>query len=137
MTIKLIKNLSRAVAIAGIMMLPFNISAASFTGFLNSVTCADEGTKCPVDRLDPFIALETDFVLDKGEGEYYFMPNISRDIKVRYILNDIQVEGEKHKRYNSINVTELKVKKDGNWKTVWSPELMRKEWQYFQSKGNQ
>lgn len=137
MTIELIKNLSKAVVIAGIMMLPFNISAASFTGFLNSHSCATEGTKCPVDRLDPHIALEADFVLDKGDGDYYFLPNISRDIKVRYILNDVQVEGEKHKRYNSINVSELKVKKGDEWKTVWSPELIRKEWQQYQSRGNQ
>lgn len=113
MTIALTKHFSNAVAIAGLMMLPFNISAATFTGRLNGYICAHKGKSCPVDRLDPHIALEQDFVLVTEGGDYYFLPNLGRDTNVRYVLQDVQVKRDKLQRYNSIQVSEFQIKKEG------------------------
>ncbi len=137
MNLNITKILSGTVAAAGLVLLSLNVSAASFTGKLNGHGCAHEGTSCPVDRLDPHVTLEQDFVLITSSGDYYFLPNLSRDTKVRYVLQDVQVMGEKHARYNSIKVSELQVKKGGGWKTIWSPELQRNEWQAQQTRGNQ
>jgi len=131
------KILSTSLAAAGLMMLSFNISAAAFTGKLNGHGCAHDGTSCPVDRLDPHLAIEQDFVLMASDGNYYFLPNLGRDTKARYVLQDVKVMGEKHARYNSIKVTDFQVKRGGSWKTVWSPQLQYNAWQQQQSMGNQ
>jgi hypothetical protein len=52
-----------------------------------------EGKTCPVDRLDPHIALERDFVLQKPNGDYMFLPNAPRTVKVRHVLSDVEVTG--------------------------------------------
>jgi hypothetical protein len=125
MTSKL--GLKWAVPAAAILLLPLAPAMAeTLTGTLNGHSCAHAGTSCPADRLDPHITLEPDFVLQKADGEYYFLPNVRRDTKVRYVLQ----------RYNSMVVDELKVKRNGEWVTVWSPELERNSWQEIQTRTN-
>ena len=105
-----------------VMFVALSASAATITGKLNGHDCAHAALACPIDRLDPHIALESDFVLVQPDGDYYFMPNLSRDIKVRHVLEDVQVVGDVNPKYHTIKVKELRVKSGSEFKTVWTQE---------------
>jgi hypothetical protein len=109
--------------------------ADTFSGKLNGHDCAHEGKTCPVDRLDPHIALERDFVLQQANGEYKFLPNVPRTVKVRYVLSDIEVSGKLNPKYQAIEVSEFRVKSDGGMKTVWSKALQQEEFEYLYGEG--
>lgn len=120
--------------VSGGLLLPMmaNAEPVTVTGFINTLSCAEEGTVCPIDKLDPHIAASRDFVLQERQvaGEYYFLPNLPRDTKARYVLEEVQVTGELNRRYNAITVDEFRVKRGGNaFRTVWSPQLQAREWE--------
>lgn len=99
----------------------------TITGVINGYGCAAKGETCPADRNDPHLALERDFVIMTSGGGYYLMPNIPRDTKVRHALEQAQVMGDVNKKFGSIDVDVLKVKRDGEYRTVWSKEWAMQE----------
>ena len=101
--------------------------ADSYSGKLNGHGCAHAGKTCPTDRLDPHVALEPDFVLQTGDGDYYFLSNVPREVKVRHALQSVDIEGNLDEKYRSIKVNELRV--DG--KTVWSLKMQQAEWDHL------
>ncbi|MCU7843083.1 MAG: hypothetical protein KZQ93_04505 [Candidatus Thiodiazotropha sp. (ex Monitilora ramsayi)] len=109
-----------AMPMAALFALPLTLSAETITGKINGHECAHHGASCPVEKLDPHIALESDFVLMLDNGDYAFLPNLSRDIKVRYVLDTVQIEGKKHPRFNSIKVDIFRVKQGDKFVTVWT-----------------
>ena len=126
MNLKTLKKLTLSIPLLALLTMPVQSMAETFTGKLNGHGCAHAGTSCPVDRLDPHIALESDFVLQKQDGDYYFL-SMPRSTKVRYALEQVLVTGELNKKYHSIDVNEFKVKKYGKYKLIWSKELQRRE----------
>lgn len=116
-----------AIPLVAMLVIPSAVLADSFSGKLNGHGCAHAGTTCPVDRLDPHIALESDFVLQKGGGDYYFLPNLPYAVKVRYVLDDVKVEGKLDQKYHQIDVNEFHVKKGGAYKLMWSKAMAQKE----------
>ena len=111
------------------------IQAETISGRINGHGCAHAGSTCPLDRLDPHIALERDFVLQKLDGDYLFMTNVPRDTKVRHALKKVRVKGELDDRYNAIVVDELQVEENGGFETVWSQRAQFIEWTYLQGTG--
>lgn len=105
------------------LALPGISSADTYHGKIVGYHCAHEGTVCPVDRLDPHVTLERDFVLVMNNGDYYFMPQLPRDVKVRHVLDDVTVEGKKEGKYNVLNVKELKA--GDRQQIVWSASLQK------------
>ncbi|RLA30526.1 MAG: hypothetical protein DRR03_10645 [Gammaproteobacteria bacterium] len=103
--------------------LPMVASAATLSGRLNGHDCAERGTACPIDRLDPHVTLEADFVLQQSNGEYFFLVNVPRDVKVRHVMEAIEVSGDLNRKYNAVTVDEFKV--DG--KVIWSQKLQEEE----------
>ena len=69
------------------------------------------------------MALEADFVLQQSNGEYYFLVNVPRDVKVRHVMEIIEVSGDLNRKYNAVTVDEFKV--DG--KVIWSQKLQEQE----------
>ncbi|PVV12836.1 MAG: hypothetical protein B6D77_05065 [gamma proteobacterium symbiont of Ctena orbiculata] len=120
MKFRSLAGIKMALATVAMIATPPWVYAETFTGTVNGHDSAHNGVTCPVEKLDPHVALESYFVLMVGEGDYLFMPNLSRDIKVRYVLDNVQVKGEKHPRFNAIQVDEFRVKKGGKFVTVWS-----------------
>lgn len=115
------KKLTRLmIPVAALLSYSMNANAGTVTGKLNGHECAHSSHTCPVDRLDPHIALESDFVLVVEGGDYYFLPNLSRDIKARHVLEDVQISGDVDDKYRSIKVTELAVKSGSGYKTIWT-----------------
>lgn len=107
-----------------------NAERITVTGFINTLSCAEEGTVCPIDKLDPHIAAARDFVVQERQvaGEYYFLSNLPRETKARYVLEEVQITGDLNKRYNAIKVDEFRVKRGDAYRTVWSPRLQAREW---------
>lgn len=106
-------------------------SAETFTGRLNGYSCASGGHVCPLDRLDPHIALETDFVVQTADGDYFFLTNVPRETKARYALEQIQVSGALNDKYKTVVVDELNVKRNGSYTPVWSQAGQMQEYKRF------
>ena len=106
-------------------------AVSSVSGKINGHGCAHHGESCPISRLDPHLALESDFVLQKADGDYYFMTNLPRSAKLRYALKDVTVTGEIDDRHRNIRVKEFQV--DG--KTVWSQKMQDEEYKRLYSEG--
>ncbi|MCW8931548.1 MAG: hypothetical protein OQL19_15075 [Gammaproteobacteria bacterium] len=126
MKLKTIKNVAFSISFLAILAAPASVLAETFTGKLNGHSCAHEGKTCPVDRLDPHLALERDFVLQDKSGDYYFL-QMPRSVKARHALENVIVTGELNKKYHSIDVNEFKVKVNGSSKIVWSKKLQQEE----------
>ena len=122
MLTKIWKTAALALPMATLLFVSMSANAGTITGKLNGHECAHAGMSCPIDRLDPHIALESDFVLVMPDGDYYFLPNLSRDIKARHVLEDVQVTGDVNPKYHTIKVKELKVKSGSGFKTIWTQE---------------
>jgi hypothetical protein len=97
------KAKSKKLLFISIALLAASANAATIEGKLNGVHCALEGDTCPIDRLDPHIALEQDFVVQQSNGDYYFIINLDRAVKARYVLEDVKVTGDVNDQYSSIN----------------------------------
>jgi hypothetical protein len=62
-------------------------------GTIQGIKCTHYKKEC-VDS-DKFITMEPDFVLVVPNGEYYFIPNLSRSVKVRHAYRKVVVQGER------------------------------------------
>lgn len=124
-------KMNQMVTVFGIAMLsamPVIAKAGeSITGRIIGHDCAHKAELCPIDKLDPHITLERDFVLVSG-GDYYFLPNLPRDTKVRYVLDTVTVTGDVDKKHGAIRVQELTVSQNGKKKVAWSPSMQRHAW---------
>ena len=104
-------------------LLPLIANADTVEGKMNGLNCAISGVVCPIDKADPLIALETDFVVQQPDGTFYIIPNVDRAIKARVILEDVKVTGKVNPTYKSIQADTLEVKRSGEWKLVWSQKM--------------
>jgi len=101
------------------------LAGKTVSGKLNGHHCAHAGMTCPIDKLDPHITLEDDFVLMVKDG-YYFLPNLPRDTKVRHVLETVTVKGDVNDKYRTIAVDELMVGGKTVWSRAWvEPERQR------------
>ncbi len=110
--------IAMALSVAALTVSLPVFAATTLSGKINGHHCAHRGGTCPADKLDPHITLEDDFVLMVGDG-YYFMPNLPRDTKVRYVLETVTVKGEVNEKYRTIAVEELMVRGKPVWSRVW------------------
>lgn len=113
--------------LVALLALPLTGFAGQVTGIINGYNCTKADKTCPTDRTDPHLALEPDFVVLTSGGDYYLMPNVPRDSKVRHVLKEVKVTGDIDKQHQAINVDELKVKRDGGYETVWSEKWAMEE----------
>jgi hypothetical protein len=90
----------------------------TYEGTLQGASCVHFKKKCPED--DAHIAIEHDFVLLLPNGEHYFLPNLNRAIKARYVGKPIRISGELEN--HEIWVDSLDVKKGNTYRNVWSWE---------------
>ena len=108
-----------AVTIMGLFLLaPVFAGAADFTGSIQGFMCVTQGKTCPIGKEDPVAAVENVFVLlvDAAKGEYYFLPNLEREVLVRHLNQQVKVSGTMDKKFKSIKVSEVTM----GGKVVWS-----------------
>ena len=107
------------LGVLALLLLPILANAETITGKVTGLTCLVQGFICPIDKADPMINLEKDFVVVTASGDYYFMSNIGLGLKGKYALETIEVTGDVNKKYKSINVKSIKYK----GKVVWSQQM--------------
>jgi hypothetical protein len=103
------------------LMIPASVRAqerVSYEGTLQGASCVHYKKKCPED--EAHIALEHDFVLLLPNGNHYFLPNLNRAIKARYVGKAIRITGDLED--HGIWVDRLDVKKGATYDNVWSWE---------------
>jgi hypothetical protein len=103
------------------LIIPSFVIAAervTYEGTLQGASCVHYKKKCPEE--DAHIALEHDFVLLLPDGEHYFLPNLNRAIKARYVGKPVRISGELEN--HEIWVDSLDVKKGNAYGNVWSWE---------------
>jgi hypothetical protein len=103
----------------------FGKSPGAFEGTIQGASCVVHETTCPISNQDPHVALENDFVLLTSDGEYYFLPNINRSLKVQYVNKDIRVKGEA--KGHSIMVNDLSIKSGSDFQSVWNRSEINKK----------
>ena len=114
-------NIAQSILLATLMALPLAATAAeSITGRLVGHSCTHGGDVCATDKQDPHLSLEPDFVLELRSGEHYFMPNLSRDVKLRYALDTVTVTGNVDNQHKVIDVDQLTVAAGTKQRAVWS-----------------
>jgi hypothetical protein len=101
-------------------------NVATFNGTIEGALCAIEGEVCPPEDLGVHLMTEVNFVLRASDGKYYYLPNLNRNIKARYVGKDVQITGKA--KGESIIVDKFKAKEGGNYKLVWSKEKQKKEY---------
>ena len=112
-----------AVALVIVVSLIVSTSAigeetVTFEGTFQGAACVHYKKDCPDD--DAHIAVEHDFVLLLLNGKHYFLPNLNRAVKARYLAKKVRIRGGLEG--SEIWVDSLDVKKGGSYINVWSWE---------------
>jgi hypothetical protein len=103
----------------------------TFKGTIEGALCVLEGKKCPPDDLDAHLLIENNFVLLVSDGKYYYLPNLNRNVKARYVGKNLQVTGKV--KGESIIVDKVEVKEGSKYKLVWSRQKEKREFiNYFE-----
>jgi hypothetical protein len=102
-----------------------NAAMTTVTGKITGLTCLVQGFMCPIDKADPMIGLEKDFVLVTANGDYYYLSNISTTLKARHALETVEVTGEVNAKYKTIKVDTLKVGGKLSWSLEAEKEMMK------------
>lgn len=125
-----------ALMLTAAMLAPAPASATQyspFEGIIQGANCVHNKTGCPESPSDPHIAAEHDFVLLLPDGDHYFLLNLYRAIKAKYVTLPVRVVGRK--QGHGIWVYTFEVKKDGKYKQVWSfeeqQEIYRQEQEIY------
>lgn len=108
------------------MIIPATVMAeknVSYEGTFQGAMCTHYKKECPTDNAH--LAIEHDFVLVLSNGEHYFLPNLNRAIKVRYIDQVVRVSGMQEGE-QAIWVDKLEVKKGSTYRSVWNWKEMQK-----------
>lgn len=96
----------------------FAKSMDTIEGTIQGANCVIHKTVCPLNASDPHIALENDFVLVAGNGEYFFIPNLSRSLKEKYLNQKVRITGDK--KEHTIVASNIDVKDQGKYQSVWN-----------------
>jgi hypothetical protein len=105
---------------------------ATIEGTIEGALCVLSGKKCPQDDLDTHLLIENNFVLLSPDGKYYYLPNISRKVKLRYVGKVIRITGQV--KGESIIVDTFEAKEGGKYKPIWSKEKQKREFiNYFET----
>jgi hypothetical protein len=120
----MMRILAAAVPLSVLLVQP--LTADTINGKLNGHDCAHAGVTCAIDPKDPHIALEADFVLQQKDGDYVFLTNLPREVKLKHVLQEAQVDGVMSRKFNSMVVDRFKIRDGDGWKTVWNREMLPK-----------
>jgi hypothetical protein len=110
------QTLLPALLLVVFLLIPLVVNADTVKGKLEGLTCLLKGYICPLDKADPMINLEKDFVVVTADGKYYYLSNIGLGLKARHALEVVEATGKINPKYMSMTVESLSV----GGKVVWS-----------------
>lgn len=101
----------------------FSAEFSTVEGTIQGASCTVHKSRCPLNTSDPHIALEQDFVIVTSSGAYYFLPNVSRVIKVKCLNRHVRITGDK--KEGMIVVSKIDIKDDNDYKVLWDWETIK------------
>ena len=119
------QTLLPAVLLVVFLLIPLVVNADTIKGKLEGLTCLLKGYICPLDKADPMINLEKDFVVVTADGKYYYLSNIGLGLKARHALEVVEVTGTVNDKYKSMTVDTLSVGGKVVWSKAAEDEMMR------------
>jgi hypothetical protein len=120
-----IKKLLPAVLLVVFLLIPLVVNADTIKGKMEGLSCLLKGYLCPLDKADPMINLEKDFVVVTADGKYYYLSNIGLGLKARHALEVVEATGKINPKYNSMTVDTLSVGGKVVWSKAAEEEMMR------------
>jgi hypothetical protein len=114
-----------AVLLVVFLLIPLVVNADTIKGKMEGLTCLLKGYICPLDKADPMINLEKDFVVVTADGKYYYLSNIGLGLKAKYALEVVEATGKINEKYMSMNVDTLSVGGQVVWSKAAEEEMMR------------
>ena len=113
------------LVVLSLLVIPLTANADTIKGKLEGVTCLLKGYICPIDKADPMINLEKDFVVVTADGKYYYLSNIGLGLKGKYALEVVEATGKINEKYKSMTVDTLTVKGKVVYSKKAEEEMMR------------
>ncbi len=111
----------RIAVMAFCLLVPAFVAAAEETieGKIQGYNCVALGGRCASDFEDPVVNTEVAFVLDVGDKNYYFVPNVDR-IQLYYLVGKkVRITGVVNKDKKSIQAGKIEDIRNGDWKIVY------------------
>jgi len=99
--------------------------AGTMEGVLQGYGCAVIQKLCVVDRMDPRLAAENNFVIVDTSGTPYFITNIDSSVLAGNVLNQVRISGDINNKYKTIEADKLEYLKNGQWHELWSIKMQR------------
>ncbi len=93
-------------------------SFKSFKGIIEGADCVINKQVCAKDAKDPLLAMEREFVLVTADGQYYFLPNLTRFYKASAYKKIVRVKGKQNGA--AIVVENFEVLKNDRFAQVWN-----------------
>ena len=119
------QTLLPAVLLVVFLLIPLVVNADTIKGKLEGLTCLLKGYICPLDKADPMINLEKDFVVVTADGKYYYLSNIGLGLKARHALEVVEATGTVNEKYKSMTVDTLSVGGKVVWSKAAEEEMMK------------
>jgi len=119
------QTLLPAVLLVIFLLIPLVVNADTIKGKMEGLSCLLKGYLCPIDKADPMINLEKDFVVVTADGKYYYLSNIGLGLKARHALEVVEVTGKINEKYKSMNVDTLSVGGKVTWSKKAEEEMMK------------
>jgi hypothetical protein len=119
------RTLLPAVLLVVFLLIPLVVNADTIKGKLEGLTCLLKGYICPLDKADPMINLEKDFVVVTADGKYYYLSNIGLGLKARHALEVVEATGQVNDKYKSMTVDTLSVGGKVVWSKAAEEEMMK------------
>jgi len=114
------------------LMVPLTAHGAEKTlaGTLVGVTTVMGGPQYSRDMMLAHATFEPDFVLlVKPPQEHYMLANLPRDIKVRFVGEEVRVTGEVNPQNTAIKVSKLEVKQGDTYTVAWTAQMQWKAYE--------
>jgi len=100
-------------------------SPAMIQGTVQGYNCIIQGKTCPTGMEDPLAATEAIFVVLTPDNKFYFVPNLDRTVMARHVNEQVRISGDLDPGRSLIRAQRLEILKNGQWMTVWTPQMER------------
>ena len=81
------------LALFVVLAAPAWVMAGQVEGTIQGFSCVVQGKACPIDREDPLVTFEKNFVLLTFDGDYFLIPNLDRAILARHLRERVRISG--------------------------------------------
>ncbi|MFH0727425.1 MAG: hypothetical protein V2B19_13935 [Pseudomonadota bacterium] len=103
------------------------VQAGTLEGIVQGYGCVTVEKLCAVDRMDPRLTAERNFVVIAKDGTPYFITNVDSAILAENILNQIRITGDVNGKYKTVEADKVELFNNGRWNEVWSMKMEKEQ----------